>query len=293
MSLGMHKNRARPGVAPAGPDIVDSPSGTGPPGQPRRTGWSTMNEAQVVLAGYVAREPRFRKTHNGYSYTSLRVGYTPRRMDRDSGEWSDGGTSFVTVFCWRGLAENVAMCVRKGDPVLVKGKLQVRPYTDKAGASRVAVEVEASSIGHDLTRGVAMFQRALRPAGETALERAAGVAPPGEAGADEVRPAGPAAGDGIQGMHRLGCSPRTPWPRWPGRSCRTDPTARTPRTAKTARTMKMASRRRIRRSPGRAGSRWGRQRHSDRDPRKALPGGPRAPTLLPSVIARPLLEHGM
>lgn len=163
-----------------------------------------MNEAQVVLAGYVAREPRFRKTHNGYSYTSLRVGYTPRRMDRDSGEWSDGGTSFVTVFCWRGLAENVAMCVRKGDPVLVKGKLQVRPYTDKAGASRVAVEVEASSMGHDLTRGVAMFQRALRPAGETALERAAGVAPPGEAGADEVRPAGPAAGDGIQGTPPAG-----------------------------------------------------------------------------------------
>jgi single-strand DNA-binding protein len=172
-----------------------------------------MNEAQVVLAGYVAREPRYRKTHNGYSYTSLRVGYTPRRMDRDSGEWSDGGTSFVTVFCWRGLAENVAMCVRKGDPVLVKGKLQVRPYTDKAGASRVAVEVEASSMGHDLTRGVAMFQRALRPAGETALERAASVAPPGEAGAgeagagepgtdeagaDEMGAAEP-AGNGIQG----------------------------------------------------------------------------------------------
>ena len=173
-----------------------------------------MNEAQVVLTGYVAREPRFRKTHNGYSYTSLRVGYTPRRMDRDSGEWSDGGTSFVTVFCWRGLAENVAMCVRKGDPVLVKGKLQVRPYTDKDGAARVAVEVEAGSIGHDLTRGVAMFQRALRAAGETALERAASVAPPGEpgagepgasevsadqAGADAAQPAGPAAGDGIHG----------------------------------------------------------------------------------------------
>lgn len=174
-----------------------------------------MNEAQVVLAGYVAREPKYRKTHNGYSYTSLRVGYTPRRMDRDSGEWSDGGTSFVTVFCWRGLAENVAMCVRKGDPVLLKGKLQVRPYTDKDGGKRVAVEVEASSIGHDLNRGVAMFQRAHRPTGETALERAASVAPPGEPGSGEparpeARPgetesggveSGEAgAGDGIDGM---------------------------------------------------------------------------------------------
>ncbi len=152
-----------------------------------------MNEAQVFLAGYVAREPKFRKTHNGYSYTSLRVGYTPRRMDRGSGEWSDSGTSFVTVFCWRGLADNVATCVRKGDPVLVKGKLQVRPFTDKDGASRVAVEVEASSIGHDLARGVANFQRAHRTAGETALQRAANVTGSGEPAADGVRPgeAGP------------------------------------------------------------------------------------------------------
>lgn len=159
-----------------------------------------MNEAQVVLAGYVAREPKYRKTHNGYSYTSLRVGYTPRRMDRDSGEWSDGGTSFVTVFCWRGLAENVATCVRKGDPVLVKGKLQVRPYTDKDGAKRVAVEVEASSMGHDLNRGVAMFRRAQRGGGETALERAASVAPPGEQAESEARSGEAVTGDDIDGL---------------------------------------------------------------------------------------------
>jgi single-stranded DNA-binding protein len=101
----------------------------------------------------------------------------------------------VTVFCWRGLAENVAMCVRKGDPVLVKGKLQVRPYADKDGAKRVAVEVEASSIGHDLNRGVAMFQRAHRSAGETALEQAAGVAPSGEPGASEPGASEPGAGE--------------------------------------------------------------------------------------------------
>jgi single-strand DNA-binding protein len=156
-----------------------------------------MNEAQVFVAGYVAREPKFRTTHNGYSYTSLRVGYTPRRMDRDSGEWSDGGTSFVTVFCWRRLADNVATCVRKGDPVLIKGKLQVRPYTDKDGAARVAVEVEASSIGHDLARGVANFQRAHRTAGETALERVASEVRPDEPGvADAAADGVPAAAPG-------------------------------------------------------------------------------------------------
>lgn len=130
-----------------------------------------INDAQVFLSGYVAKEPKYRITSSGHSAVTLRVGYTPRRMDRESGEWMDGATSFVTVVCWRKLAENVATCLRKGEPVLVRGRLQVRPY-EKDGQARLAVEIEASSVGHDLARGVANFQRARRQPGETALGRA-------------------------------------------------------------------------------------------------------------------------
>ena len=121
-----------------------------------------INEAQVFLSGYVARDPRFRITASGISNVSLRVAYTPRRVDRETGEWTDGTTSFVSVVCWRTLADNVARCLHKGEPVLVKGRLQVRPY-EKDGVSRLAVEIEASSVGHDLARGVASFQRPRRP----------------------------------------------------------------------------------------------------------------------------------
>jgi single-strand DNA-binding protein len=124
-----------------------------------------INEAQVFLAGYVAREPRFRITTRGISSVSLRVACTPRWVDRESGEWTDGETSFVTVLCWRTLADNVAKCLHKGEPVLVKGRLHVRPY-EKDGVSRLAVEIEATSVGHDLARGVASFQRPRRPAAE-------------------------------------------------------------------------------------------------------------------------------
>ena len=124
-----------------------------------------INEAQVFLAGYVAREPRFRFTTRGISSVSMRVACTPRWVDRETGEWTDGETSFVTVLCWRTLADNVAKCLHKGEPVLVKGRLHVRPY-EKDGASRLAVEIEATSVGHDLARGVASFQRPRRPAAE-------------------------------------------------------------------------------------------------------------------------------
>jgi single-strand DNA-binding protein len=153
----------------------------GPPEQTQEDGM--INEAQVFLAGYVAREPRFRITTRGISSVSLRVACTPRWVDRETGEWTDGETSFVTVLCWRTLADNVAKCLHKGEPVLVKGRLHVRPY-EKDGAARLAVEIEATSVGHDLARGVASFQRPRRPAAEYGTPGGPGTGAPGGSGGE-------------------------------------------------------------------------------------------------------------
>ena len=71
-----------------------------------------IHEAQVHLAGYVATDPKCRKVTGDISSTRLRVAYTARRRDKETGEWSDGPTSFVAVQCWRTLADNVQMSVR-------------------------------------------------------------------------------------------------------------------------------------------------------------------------------------
>ncbi len=137
------------------------------------------NEAQISLTGYVATQPRFWKTTSGATKVTMRVAWTPRYIHRVTGEWTDGITSYVTVICWRKLGDNVALCIRKGDPVLVKGRLSIRPY-EKDGISRIVVEVDASSVGHDMSRGAAHFQRTKRAPGETAAgQLAAGL--PGDA----------------------------------------------------------------------------------------------------------------
>ena len=128
------------------------------------------NDAQVSLTGYVATQPRYRTVGNGAAVVSMRVAWTTRYIDRGTGEWVDGNTSYVTVSCWRKLADNVALCLRKGDPVVVKGRLSVRPY-EKDGIPRTEVDVDASSVGHDLSRGVASFQRTRRAPGETAADQ--------------------------------------------------------------------------------------------------------------------------
>ena len=128
------------------------------------------NDAQVSLTGYVATQPKYRTVGNGAGVVSMRVAWTTRYVDRGTGEWVDGNTSYVTVSCWRKLADNVALCLRKGDPVVVKGRLSVRPY-EKDGIPRTEVDVDASSVGHDLSRGVASFQRTRRAPGETAADQ--------------------------------------------------------------------------------------------------------------------------
>jgi single-strand DNA-binding protein len=132
-----------------------------------------FNEALVSLTGYVATEPSYRTLGSGVPVLSMRVGWTRRRRDYTTGEWSDGNTSFVTVTCWRKLAENLSKCLRKGDPVVVRGRLDVRSYVNKAGERRISVDVDAHTLGHDLNRGVANFQRTLPTTGRTAEEAAA------------------------------------------------------------------------------------------------------------------------
>src|SRR5262249_55249770 len=56
-----------------------------------------IHEAQVNVAGYVATDPKFKKVAGDISSAKLRVAYTARRRDRETGEWSDGPTSFVNV----------------------------------------------------------------------------------------------------------------------------------------------------------------------------------------------------
>jgi single-strand DNA-binding protein len=183
-----------------------------------------INDAYVFLAGYVATEPMFKKVAGGVSFVRLRLAYSARRLNRETGEWTDGPTSFVSVQCWRGLADNVAMCLRKGEPVLVRGRLQVRRYEAADGSPRIAVEIDATAVGHDLTRGVAHFSRTRRSAGETAAEYAGVQAGPqasghvgaqadgrtlaenGEAGFDHHEGEHPAAGSADEAL-AAGASP--------------------------------------------------------------------------------------
>ncbi|MQA97979.1 MAG: single-stranded DNA-binding protein, partial [Streptosporangiales bacterium] len=116
-----------------------------------------MYEPHVTLLATVVAPPRHIVTESGVPLLTMRLASTPRWYDRSQGQWRDGETLVLNVTCWRTLADNVAASIRTGMPVVVSGRLRMRAWADQSGARRSALEVEAFSVGPDLSRGVATF----------------------------------------------------------------------------------------------------------------------------------------
>ncbi len=144
-----------------------------------------MYETTVTLLGRLATTITPVTFNDGGLKASFRLASTERRFDRDQQAWVDGPQLFLSVVCWRSLADRVVATLRVGDPVIVRGKLRSREY-EKDGQVHRVVEVEATSIGPDLGRCSAMV---LRRATELAGESDGGRSPSGVGQADEqVRP---------------------------------------------------------------------------------------------------------
>jgi len=121
-------------------------------------------DTMITVVGNLTGDPLQRVTASGATVVSLRVASSPRRFDRELQDWRDGDPMFINVSCWRQLAGNVMATLRKGDGVIVMGRLNLRSYDDKQGAKRSVHEIEAVSVGPDLGRYPAELRRPHRAA---------------------------------------------------------------------------------------------------------------------------------
>ncbi|MEU4694144.1 single-stranded DNA-binding protein [Actinoplanes sp. NPDC023714] len=119
-----------------------------------------MFETNIVIVGNVLNMPEWRRTtHSQQLVANFRVASTARRFDKESGRWVDGNSLRVRVTAWRRLAEGVTSSIRVGDPVIVYGRIYTRDWVDDDKKKRISYEMEAFSIGHDLSRGRGRFYR--------------------------------------------------------------------------------------------------------------------------------------
>lgn len=117
------------------------------------------NETHVTVRGFVAGAPTVYPGQEGRNSTVIRMGVTPSSWNRERGEYRDGETLWYSVRCYGSLARNVAICVDKGMPLLVRGRLNQRRWNDKGGINRSDLVITADSIGVDLGRGTVTYTK--------------------------------------------------------------------------------------------------------------------------------------
>lgn len=96
----------------------------------------------AVIMGRLTADPELKTTQGGISVTSFCVA-----VDRNyvkQGEERE--TDFINIVAWRQTADFVTRYFHKGSMIAVQGSIQTRPYEDKSGIKRTAVEIVADNV---------------------------------------------------------------------------------------------------------------------------------------------------
>ena len=165
----------------------------------------------ITLVGNLVDDPELRFTPSGAAVAKFRIASTPRYMDKQTNEWKDGESLFLSCNVWRQAAENVAESLQRGMRVIVQGRLKQRSYETKEGEKRTVYEVEVDEVGPSLKSATAKVVKTQRGAGAGGFGGgAAADNDPWASAAPAPAPAGNAGGGG-GGWNAPGASDEPPF----------------------------------------------------------------------------------
>jgi single-strand DNA-binding protein len=101
----------------------------------------------VVLSGRVVANPELKYTAKGTAVTSMRFASSHyyRSPSAPEGEFKEESL-FITVEIFGKLAERVAERQKKGDPVMVRGRLSLNEWTAKDGTKKQTYRIFADQV---------------------------------------------------------------------------------------------------------------------------------------------------
>lgn len=109
----------------------------------------------ITIVGRIGQDPEA----IGSNGLRLRVATNDRVKNDSTGEWEDKNTSWWTVKAWKRLAEQSIDVLKKGQEVIIVGKVYEENWTDKEGTKRTSYEINADSIAvttFSLSKGQSM-----------------------------------------------------------------------------------------------------------------------------------------
>lgn len=128
-----------------------------------------LNSTQITIAGNATADPELRFTPSGVAVASLNVAVNARKFNNVSKAWEDGDATFWRVNVWRDMAENLVESVRRGDRVIVVGRIETRTWENAEGEARSAIEIVADDVAASCafaTMRVTRVPRHTQPAAE-------------------------------------------------------------------------------------------------------------------------------
>lgn len=100
----------------------------------------------IILTGFVGKDAESRTFENGNKVTSFTLATTERGYTLQNGDKVPDQTDWHNVVCHKGLAEFAEKWAKKGQPLLVVGRIRYREYTSQSGDKRHIAEVIARTI---------------------------------------------------------------------------------------------------------------------------------------------------
>src|ERR1700744_5512193 len=122
-------------------------------------------DTAITIAGNLVDDPELRFTPAGQPVAKFRIASTPRYLDRNTNEWKDGESLFLSCNVWRQAAENVAESLTRGMRVIVSGRLKQRSDETKEGEKPTVDEIEVDEVGPSLRSASAKVTRSQRSGG--------------------------------------------------------------------------------------------------------------------------------
>lgn len=116
-----------------------------------------MNRAiEVTVQGTVATAPVLTRQEGKKPYCRFRVAASYGQMV--SGSWVNYDTLWFTAKAWGDLAEHLAQSFKRGDPVILCGRLG-EDHWMRSGQRVSSMVLHLHCAGHDLTRGEAHYTK--------------------------------------------------------------------------------------------------------------------------------------
>lgn len=101
----------------------------------------SLNYNKIFIGGRLCETPVLKTTASGRETATVGVA-----VNRPAKQGEQPEADFFNIVAWNKQAQFLTRYFQKGDPVFVSGRLSVRPWKDRDGNNRTAVEIIAGEI---------------------------------------------------------------------------------------------------------------------------------------------------